>query len=229
MKTLLTINRAWSVGTAKLVLACSSILEQSRRKLVQPLSCFHPACSLRNTSARGITESNPPDWRTHFSAPCTDTYSEESVDCWSCRRWYFVLHTNGQLQSDIWPLDIHLVSCVPTKASKNKTKTSKGCDNSTAFPLHIITALGYGYASACPKILPMKFVDGVICKSQSTLLSFPITHIITLIQSTFHCIPGTFFSFSNIALRQSCRNLSRREIKIEKIWKCNMAKPTLSS
>lgn len=144
-------------------------------------SCFQPACRLRNTSERGITKSKPPDWRTYFSAPCTDMCSEERVDCWSCRSWYFVLHTNGQLQSDIWPLDIHLVSCVQTKASKNKTKTSEGCDNGTAFPILISTTLGYGYASACPKILPVKFADGAICTSQSTLLSFhTITHILLL-------------------------------------------------
>lgn len=144
-------------------------------------SCFHPACRLRNTSERGITKSKPPDWGTYFSAPCTDMCSEERVDCWSCGRWYFALHTNGQLQSDIWPLDIHLVSCVQTKASKNKTKTSKGCNNGTAFPMVIIATLGYGYASACPKILPVKFADGVICTSQSTLLSsHTITHILLL-------------------------------------------------
>lgn len=60
---------------------------------------------------------------------CTDLYSEERDDCWGSERWFcFVLHTNGHLQSDIWPLDIHLVSSTPTKASKDK-------DQSVNFPV----------------------------------------------------------------------------------------------
>lgn len=59
----------------------------------------------------------------------TDVYSEERCDRQAralCHRHRvlsgFILHTNGHLQSDMWPLDLHSVSRVPTKASRGEKK-----------------------------------------------------------------------------------------------------------
>lgn len=82
------------------------------------------------------------------------------------REHHFVLHTNGQLKSDTWPLDLHHVSCAPTKASNKQTKD--------------ISFSGWSDGRRTPRLpscisMSEKSKDLLVCTPQSALRCSPCT------------------------------------------------------